>query len=221
MSLTIILLLVQTIVLLTSFCFSFRAIGKRWNNKGLGLLFFLSCHLVISEVVYYFIKTYMLGLHSNICVTKVARNILGILHLPYFGIIGFYIICYLKQSKEYFQLFFVSWLLLIISFLIIEFGTNFVIMPCLVRVGLLLLAMVFFREIATQTGERPLALIPSFWIVTGVAIYCIGTLPYDFIILFFKNPNSSFTTVVVNVSKLPLVIQNLFFIKAFLCIKKR
>lgn len=52
---------------------------------------------------------------------------------------------------------------------------------------LIILCLLYFRELYTADDFKKLSTLPEFWIVTGLFIFCVGELPYMVLLNYLNN----------------------------------
>lgn len=89
-------------------------------------------------------------------------------------------------------------------------------------IGLTIFSILYYYQIFISSPLPDLLKEPSFWIVTGVFFSMSLHIPISMIIdeLFYKIPYSTYLLLSC-ILVFSIIIMHLFFIKAFLCVKKR
>jgi hypothetical protein len=204
-----------------SFYFSFRTISRNYENKGLQSFFVYSLFAALTAIFVLGMVGYILKFHNSTIAWEVCRFALGLSFLPLYYILGRYA---LSVSNKLHSLFYkvLFWLSICsISFFIFlsAFDNNFYF-RLITRVSLLVISVPYYASLAKSHPSQDLLKSFSFWIITGYTICMLGALPFDVYDIFFRVSSSSARYFLNTVVQIPYIIMYLFFIKAFLCIKK-
>jgi hypothetical protein len=217
-SFTILGLLLQ----LTIFYFSFRTISEKYENKGLQSFFAFGL-LAASTVIFGLgLFGYVYKIHNSMLVLEVCQFIINCSYLlMYYILASFALSVSNKLNSPFYKVFF--WLTIIsISYFtfLSAFDNNFYFRP-ITRVSLLIVSIPYYVNLAKSNGSQALLMSFSFWIVMGYTIGMMGMLPCDVFLLFFKVKGFAARQFLNAIVQIPYIIMFLFFIKGFLCIKKR
>jgi hypothetical protein len=205
-----------------SFYFSFRTISKSYENKGLQSFFVFSFFVAVSAIMILGMLGYLLKIHNSIRVWEVCRFALGLSFLPLYFILGRYVLFVSNKSNSLFYLAFFWLSFVIISYLIFvsAFEKDSYFRP-VTRVSLLIVSIPYYAGFAKSNPSQDLLKSFSFWIITGYTICMLASLPFDFYDMFFSVSSSNARYFLNAIIQIPYIIMYSFFIKAFLCIKKR
>jgi hypothetical protein len=204
------------------FYLSFRTISKKYSNEGLQSFFIFSVLALICAIASLASYAYYHQMYSSVILFRVCVYIIWSSFIPLFFILAKYSLAVSgKANNKYYQLFF--W----VGNVIVIFTTISGIIKYnpyhsfITGTLLLLISFPCYQILAKSREKLDLYNSFSFWIIMGYSICMFGKLPIDIYFAFFRSVSPTVKQFVNAMVQIPYVIMYSFFIKAFLCIKKR
>jgi hypothetical protein len=204
------------------FYLSFRTISKKYVNEGLRSFFIFSILVLICAIASLGSYAYYHQMYSSVILFRVCVYIIWSSFIPLFFILAKYTLAVSgKADNKHYQLFF--WL----GNVIVIFTTISGIIKYnpyhsfITGILLLLISFPYYQILVKSRFKLDLYNSFSFWIIMGYSVCMFGKLPFDIYAAFFRSLSPTIKQVATAIVQIPYIIMYSFFIKGFLCIKKR
>jgi hypothetical protein len=207
---------------LALFYFSFRTISRNYENKGLQSFFVFGLFAALTAIFVLGMLGYVLKIHNSSTALEVCKFALGFSYLPLYYILGRFALTVSNNlGRPFYRILFWLSVVTIGYFIFSSVFDNNLYFRFFTRVSLLIITIPYYASLAKSNTNQDLKRSFSFWIIMGYTIGMLGTLPFDVYELFFNIGHSPARYFINTIGQIPYIIMYSFFIKGFLCIKKR